>query len=69
MRKNFHRILAGLFLMLLMAPGLWACPRCVDATPYKLGLQMAVVVLLPVPLVLGFLIYRWLKKAEQAASK
>jgi hypothetical protein len=69
MRRNFQRILGGLFLILLTSPGLWACPRCVDATPYKLGLQMAVVVLLPVPLVLGFLIYRWLKKSEEAATE
>lgn len=35
-------------------PGLLeACPRCVDATPYKMGMQLAVLVLLPLPLALG----------------
>jgi hypothetical protein len=42
---------------------LWAeaCPRCVDGTPFKIGLQWAVVVLLPLPFTLGYLLYRFVR--------
>jgi hypothetical protein len=53
-------------LAVLLAPwAAFACPRCVDATPYKTGMLIAVLVLLPIPLVLGFSLYRWIRKAEE----
>lgn len=55
-------------LVLLGAPyAVWACPRCVDATPYKTGMLVAVLVLLPLPLTIGFFLYRWIQKAEKEA--
>lgn len=51
----------------LMAAGsLWACPRCVDATPYKTGMQLAVAVLLPVPFALAYGIYRFIRYETKA---
>jgi hypothetical protein len=64
-----HRNLSkALALSILFTP--WfamACPRCVDATPYKTGMFIAVLILLPVPMVLGFSLYRWILKAEKEA--
>ena len=42
-----------------------ACPRCVDGTPFKIGLQWAVVVLLPLPFTLGYLLYRFVRTSLQ----
>gem|GEM_PF-6842575 len=50
---------------MLMSSFVWACPRCVDATPYKSGMQWAVVFLLPIPLGLGTGLFLWLRKAAQ----
>lgn len=46
-----------------------ACPRCVDATPYRSGLQLAVAVLLPLPFALGFFLYRFLRRALASEPK
>jgi hypothetical protein len=42
-----------------------ACPRCVDATPYKSGLQLAVVLLLPVPFALVTALFFWIRRASE----
>ena len=55
-----------LFLLLEIIPSfLQACPRCVNATPYKIGMQWAVVVLLPVPLVLAVLLFLWIRRESK----
>lgn len=46
-----------------------ACPRCVEATPFRLGLQWAIVVLLPLPFTLGFFLYRFLRRAFPTETK
>ncbi len=46
-----------------------ACPRCVDATPYKSGLQLAIAVLLPLPFALGYGLYRFLRRSFPAEIK
>lgn len=63
------RTLAKFFaLAVFLAPWIVAaCPRCVDATPYRTGMFIAVLVLLPIPMVLGFSLYRWVQKAETEA--
>ena len=63
--KNSRILAKALALFVLWMP--WAaqaCPRCVDATPYKTGMLIAVVILLPIPMILGFSLYRWVQKAE-----
>ena len=42
----------------------WACPLCVNATPYKDGLLWAVGLLIPVPFVLAYLMYGWIRRAS-----
>jgi hypothetical protein len=42
----------------------WACPLCVNATPYKDGLLWAVGFLIPVPFVLAYLMYGWIRRAS-----
>jgi hypothetical protein len=50
--------------LLWLAPWIaQACPRCVDATPYRSGLQMAIAVLLPLPFTLGYFLYRFIRNA------
>ncbi|HVZ79718.1 MAG TPA: hypothetical protein VHE12_02825 [bacterium] len=44
---------------------LWACPRCVDATPYGRSLLLAVWVILPLPAILGSALYLWIRKSSQ----
>ncbi|GEM_PF-2227726 len=46
-----------------------ACPRCVDATPYKSGLQLAIAVLLPLPFALGYGLYWFLRRSFPAETK
>lgn len=54
-----------LFIIVVFAPGtLWACPLCVNATPYKDGLLWAVGFLIPVPFVLVYLMYGWIRRAS-----
>ncbi len=58
-----------LFLSLGFIPALAeACPRCVDATPYKMGMQIAVGVLLPIPFILAYGIYLFIQKESKADS-
>jgi hypothetical protein len=58
-----------LFLSLGFVPALVeACPRCVDATPYKTGMQIAVAVLLPIPFVLAYGLYRWIQNESKVDS-
>ncbi len=45
-----------------------ACPRCVDATPYKTGMQIAVAVLLPIPFLLAYGLYLWIRNESKAES-
>ena len=59
MISRFQHIL---MTALLLFPSLAAaCPRCVEATPFKFGLQLAVLILLPLPFALGFTLYRWVR--------
>jgi hypothetical protein len=61
--RTFAKIFA---LAVFLTPWIaLACPRCVDATPYKSGMLIAVLILLPIPMVLGFSLYRWVQKAEK----
>lgn len=58
-----------LALVLFFTPWIaMACPRCVDASPYNSGMLIAVLVLLPIPMILGFSLYRWILKAEKGAQ-
>ena len=52
-------------MLMVLAPSvLWACPLCVNASPYKDGLLWAVGLLLPVPFVSAYLIYGWIRRAS-----
>jgi hypothetical protein len=56
-KKNSIRFKVVLFILpvsfyLSAASFVLACPRCIDATPYKAGIQMAVLFLLPIPFIL-----------------
>lgn len=65
MKRTLSKFLAQ---AVLWAPyAAWACPRCVDATPYQTGMFVAVLVLLPLPAVIGFFLYRWIQRAEKEA--
>jgi hypothetical protein len=53
------------FILAMLMPGaVWACPLCVNATPYKDGLLWAVGLLIPVPFVLAYLMYGWIRRAS-----
>lgn len=56
----------ALWLMPLAAE---ACPRCVDATPYKSGLQLAIAVLLPLPFALGYGLYRFIRHSVPSETE
>ncbi len=50
---------------------LWACPLCVNASPHKTGMLIAVFTLLPVPFVLAISLFLWIRrtaKAEESAT-
>jgi len=52
-------------MWVILAPvAVWACPLCVNATPYKDGLLWAVGLLIPVPFVLAYLMYGWIRRAS-----
>jgi len=54
-----------LVIYLILTPAvLWACPLCVNATPYREGLLWAVGLLIPVPFVLAYLMYGWIRRAS-----
>ncbi|HUO57240.1 MAG TPA: hypothetical protein VMV05_03590 [bacterium] len=65
MNSWLKRFIVTVGCQLLTVDWVWACPRCVDATPYKLGLQLAVVVLLPVPFACAYWVYRSIRDAEE----
>jgi hypothetical protein len=46
-----------------------ACPRCVDATPYKTGMQLAVAFLLPIPFLLAGGLFFWIRKFSKPDSE
>jgi hypothetical protein len=53
------------FMMIVLVPAaVWACPLCVNATPYKDGLLWAVGLLIPVPFVLAYFMYGWIRRAS-----
>jgi hypothetical protein len=57
--------LPALLIMVAFVPMVaWSCPLCVNATPYKDGLLWAVGFLIPVPFVLAYLMYGWIRKAS-----
>jgi hypothetical protein len=67
MNKRFFLIFKffALLIMAVFVPVLvWACPLCVNATPYKNGLLWAVGFLIPVPFVLAYLMYGWIRRAS-----
>jgi hypothetical protein len=51
----------GFFLPMFLE----ACPLCVDATPYKNGLLIAVLVLLPVPFILAGGLFLWIRRMSR----
>ena len=54
------------FLSLIGMPGLvQACPLCADASPYKVGLLIAVGFLMCVPFGVTYLMYGWFKRASR----
>src|SRR5580693_5764812 len=55
-------------IILFLPSVLLACPRCVDATPYKTGMQVAVAVLLPIPIVLVTALFFWIRNASKAET-
>jgi hypothetical protein len=59
---------ASVVIFALLPSVLLACPRCVDATPYKTGMQLAVAVLLPIPFVLAYGLYRWIQNESKTDS-
>jgi hypothetical protein len=50
-------LMAGFWLLPLWAE---ACPRCIQASPYKGGLLWAVLFLLPVPFILAGVVGGWI---------
>ena len=65
MKSGLKSLIFAVFCQLSTVDWVAACPRCVDATPYKLGLQLAVVVLLPVPFACAYWVYRSIRDAAQ----
>jgi hypothetical protein len=70
MNRQFSTILNFFLLPILLVMAIfspisaWACPLCVNATPYRDGLLVAVGFLLPVPFVLAYCIYGWIRRAS-----
>jgi len=50
--------------LLFMPCVLWACPLCADASPFKVGLLLAVGFLMLVPFGVTYLMYGWIRKAS-----
>ena len=59
--SSFQILVMG---MILAPVAVWACPLCVNATPYKDGLLWGVGLLIPVPFVLAYLMYGWIRRAS-----
>jgi len=59
----------GVFAAGLLLP-LWveACPRCVDATPYKNGLLWAVLFLMPIPFLLAGGVIFWIARQSKSQT-
>jgi len=68
MKKPLRILVFAVGCQLSAVSCLLACPLCVDATPYKHGLLMAVFVLLPVPFVLIGGLLLWIRKAAKAEA-
>lgn len=51
---------AAAALLVFSASAASACPRCVDATPYKTGLFWAIALLLPLPFILVGGVVAWI---------
>jgi hypothetical protein len=65
MTKLTNSLLRIFVIWMILPPvALWACPLCVNATPYKNGLLWAVGLLIPVPFVLAYLMYGWIRRAS-----
>ncbi len=52
------------FLMGLVPVSVWACPLCVNASPYKDGLLVAVGFLIFVPFIAAYFMYGWIRRAS-----
>ena len=55
-------LLAFVMVAVLLSNLAAACPLCVESTPYKHGLQWAVLFLLPVPFVLAGTLIWWVRR-------
>lgn len=51
---------AAAVLLVFSASAASACPRCVDATPYRTGLFWAIALLLPLPFILVGAVVAWI---------
>ncbi|HJT23597.1 MAG TPA: hypothetical protein VJ873_03420, partial [bacterium] len=60
MRMFLRRIFLAASCQLVAGSWLWACPRCVDATPYKTGLFWGVLFLMPIPFLLVGGVVLWI---------
>jgi len=71
LRDRFKKTLISAAAVFFISCPAWlqACPRCVDATPYKAGLLWAVVFLLPIPFIVVGLISLWIVKNSKPDSK
>jgi hypothetical protein len=75
-KKISLSVLSSTWRLGVLAVNIWflpsvllACPRCVDATPYKTGMQVAVAVLLPIPIVLVTALFFWIRNASKAETE
>jgi hypothetical protein len=57
---------AFVVVILLFPSAMVACPRCLEASPYKTGLFWAVLMLLPIPFILASLLFLWIRRASKA---
>jgi hypothetical protein len=65
MNKLANTLMPVLVMWIVLVPvAVLACPLCVNATPYKDGLLWAVGLLIPVPFVLAYLMYGWIRRAS-----
>ncbi len=64
-RFNLNLIAGSLLLFALLPVMADACALCVGSSPFKTGMQWAVVLLLPVPFVLVGLLVYFIRQASQ----
>lgn len=70
--KSFCRslwLLVSVVIFYFSASMALACPLCVDATPYKHGMLIAVFVLLPVPFLLAGGLFLWVRRMSKGENQ